>query len=132
MFAGAPGATNGNDQGAAYVFTTGTAAFDRTGTLLNGGRAVSASGPLGSCARGDRILLSIRISQGRTVANGKWSKPHACTGHNKSWAITAHTTGAGRLRPGQATGRGTLLIKRGARTIAIFRWQRTITLRRSR
>jgi hypothetical protein len=107
------------------------AAFDRSAQLVGGGRAVKVGGPLGECPAGDVITLSVTVTRGHTAARGNWPKPHACTGNNQRWQLTAHTAGGSRLGPGQATGRGTVVIKRDGRTIATVRWHRTITLKRA-
>ena len=106
-------------------------AFHPTAQLLSGGSAVSASGPLGECPRGDELTLAVTVTQGGIAAKGVWPKPHPCTGSNQRWQLTVHTTGGSRLSPGQATGQGTVIIKRNGRTIARIRWHRTITCRRA-
>jgi hypothetical protein len=107
------------------------AAFDHTAQLLSGGRAVRTGGPLGECPLGDVLTLSVKVTQGQTAATGNWPKPHACTGHDQRWQLTAHAISGGRLGAGQATGRGTVAIKRDGLTIATIRWRRTISLRKS-
>jgi hypothetical protein len=102
------------------------AAFDHTAQLLSGGSAVRTGGPLG-----DVLTLSVKVTHGQTAATGDWPTPHACTGHDQRWELTAHTTGGSRLGPGQATGRGTVVITRDGHTIATIRWHRTITLQKS-
>ena len=106
-------------------------AFDRTAQLVGRGSAVKIGGPLGECPVGDAVTLSVKVTQGHTVARGNWPKPHPCTGHNQRWQLTAHAAGGSRLGPGQATGLGTVIIKRDGRTIATVRWHRRITLRRA-
>jgi hypothetical protein len=107
------------------------AAFDHTAQLSSGGSAVRTGGPLGECPPGYVLTLSVKVSQGQTAATGDWPAPHACTGHDQRWKLIAHTIGGSRLGPGQATGRGTVVIKRDGHTIATIRWHRTITLRKS-
>jgi hypothetical protein len=107
------------------------AAFDHTAQLLSGGSAVRTGGPLGECPLGDVLTLSVKVTHGQTAATGNWPTPHACTGHDQRWELTAHTTGGSRLGPGQATARGTVVITRDRHTIATIRWHRTITLQKS-
>jgi len=105
--------------------------FDRTAQLVGGGSAVNVGGPLGECPVGDVLTLSVTVTQHQAAATGVWPKPHACTGHDLRWKLTAHTAAGSRLGPGQATGRATVVIKRDGRTITTIRWHRTITLRAS-
>jgi hypothetical protein len=109
----------------AGAITTG--AFDHTAKLVAGGKKVRASGPGVVCRRGERVLLTVRIKQGRSAALGVWRK-HGCNNNPPQWHVVLTVTGAKRLHPGKATGQGSARITRHGHVVRIVRWSRGVVL----
>lgn len=106
----------------------GVTRFDRSASLLTGGRSVRVGGPA-ECPPVERIFLTVRITQGNRTAVGAWPK-HACTGKAQHWSLIARVTTAGRsLRAGSATAHGLAVFKRNGRTVGTNRWSASLTLR---
>ncbi len=106
-----------------------TGAFDPTAKLLGHGRNVRASGPGVVCKPGERVLLTVRIKQGRSTALGVWRK-HGCNNNPPQWHIVLSITKGKRLHPGPATGQGSARITRHGHVVRIVRWTRGIVLTR--
>jgi hypothetical protein len=109
----------------AGAITTG--AFDPTAKLLAHGRKVRASGPGVVCKPGERVLLTVRIKQGRSTAVGVWRK-HGCNSNPPQWHIVLTATGGKRLHPGRATGQGSARIMRDGHVVRTVRWSKGVVL----
>ena len=124
-----------------FLFTTGTnplglfaaavtsGAFDRTQKLFAHGRKVHASGPGPVCKRTEKILLTVAIKQGKTIASGAWRK-HGCNGNPSQWHVDLTVRGGRRLHAGAATGQATARITHSGHTTRVLRWRRKVTLTR--
>ena len=109
----------------AGAITTG--AFDSTAKLLAHGTKVRASGPGVVCRPGERVLLTVRVKQGRSAALGVWRK-HGCNNNPPQWHVVLTVTGGKRLHRGPATGQGSARITRHGHVVRIVRWTRGVTL----
>jgi hypothetical protein len=109
----------------AGAITTG--AFDPTAKLLAHGRKVGASGPGVVCKPGERVLLTVRIKQGRSTAVGVWRK-HGCNNNPPQWHVVLTVTGGKRLHLGRATGQGSARITRHGNVVRVVRWTRAVAL----
>jgi hypothetical protein len=119
--------TNGTNPLRLFAGAVTSGAFDPTATLLARGRKVRASGPTPACRRAERILLTVRIKQGRTTAVGVWHK-HLCNGNPQQWHLVLDVQGSKRLHAGAATGLGTATITRHGHRLRIIRWSRPVKL----
>ena len=113
--------------GADRTFITTGGAFNRKARLLSGGRKVSASGPAPVCKRGEKIFLTVRVSQRNRTATGTWPT-HSCTGKPRQWHVVLTVAHGKKLQKGKATGQGSARITRKGRTVKIWRWSSKLTL----
>jgi hypothetical protein len=104
------------------------AAFDRTGVLTDGGRAVRVSGPV-ACKAGERVRIRTTVSQVSTgaVAEGVWSK--LCTGNTLHWHVTAIVSDGVHFSTGHAEGVGLAIVRGHGVPVSAVQWIRPLTLK---
>ncbi|HYB28049.1 MAG TPA: hypothetical protein VEF89_15640 [Solirubrobacteraceae bacterium] len=120
--------TNGTSPLALFAGAVTPGAFDPTAKLLARGRMVRVGGPAPVCKRGERIVLTVRIKQGRTTAMGVWRNKQLCNGNPQEWHLVLAVLGHKRLQTGGATGLGSAKITRHGHTVRTINWSRTVRL----
>ncbi len=70
-------------------------------TLSSNNRQVLVTGPI-ACAQGEKLSLSVILTQRTTGAIAKGNLHTSCTGDVQKWEINAHTQGAATFEEGPA------------------------------
>jgi hypothetical protein len=89
----------GADAASAYI-TANT--IDRQATYKRDGARVRTTGPIG-CTRGERVSITVTVTQAATVARARKSWTSRCTGELQHWQVRALTREGTRFENG--TGR---------------------------
>src|SRR5215470_5613255 len=101
--------------------------IDKHATYDQDGARVRVSGPIG-CTRGERIAITIRVSQATTGARarGRWSG--RCTGEVQHWQVRARAVGGARFTSGRARVCAVGRTRAGGRLTDTHRWCRRVVL----
>jgi hypothetical protein len=86
----------GADTASAYIAAN---TIDRHATYKRDGTRVRTTGPIG-CTRGERVSITVTVTQAATVARARRSWTSRCTGELQHWQVRARARQGTRFETG--------------------------------
>lgn len=101
--------------------------IDRHVTSDRGGERVRVSGPIG-CTRGERIAITIRVSQTTSGARARGHWTGRCTGAVQHWTVRARARGHAPFADGRARVCAVGRTRAAGRVTDTHRWCRRVAV----
>jgi pimeloyl-ACP methyl ester carboxylesterase len=101
--------------------------IDRNVTHARDGAHVRATGPIG-CTRGERIAITLRVSQAATGARARGRWAGRCTGDVQHWKVRARARGNARFTGGRGKVCAVGRTRAGGRVTDARRWCRRVSV----
>jgi hypothetical protein len=101
--------------------------IDQHITYKHDGARVRSTGPIG-CARGERITITVRVSQAATGARARGRWKARCTGEVQHWQVRARARGHERFAGGRASVCAVAKTHAGGRVTDTRRWCRRVSI----
>jgi hypothetical protein len=96
-------------------------------TYTRGGALARSTGPIG-CTRGERIAITVTVSQAATGARARASWAGRCTGEVQHWQVRARARTEARFAKGRARVRAVGKTRAGRRVTETRRWSRRVSV----